>query len=269
VSAASAPPPKKRLGQHFLIDPNIVRKIVSLAAPRSDETVFEIGPGRGALTRALCAASRSVVAVEVDRQLTEYLTRTLTDCPNLDLRHGDALSFPLETIPEGSVVVANLPYYISAPLLFKLLEMRGRIDRMVLMLQTEVARRIVARPHTKEYGVLAVLAQYWTEPVLAFRIPSTCFQPRPEVESAVVKLAVRRRPAVAVQDEDVFLRLVRGAFAHRRKTLVNSLRDEGFAGDAVNRAMTAAGIDPVRRAETLSLQEFAVLADAFARARFF
>lgn len=263
--AVPLPPPRKRLGQHFLIDPNIVRKIVALADLRPDETVLEIGPGRGILTRALCAQARSVVAIELDRKLGAYLAEALADCRNLDLRLGDALEFIYETLPEGTVVVANLPYQVSSPLLFKLLAARERLDRMVLMLQTEVARRLVAKPGTSEYGILSVLTQYRTEPSLAFRVSPSCFRPPPEVGSAVVRLAMRTRGAVPVEDEARFVRTVRAAFAHRRKTLANSLRDEGLPPDEVAHALARAGIDASRRAETLSLPEFAAVSDALTK----
>lgn len=260
------PPARKRLGQHFLVDPNIVRKIVALAALRPDETVFEIGPGRGILTRALCAEARRVVAVELDVQLGGYLRESTGDCPNLDLRLGDALEFPYEELPEGTVVVANLPYYVSTPLLFKLLEARSRIDRMVLMLQSEVARRLVAQPATEDYGILSVLTQSAVAAQLAFPVSANCFRPRPDVGSSVVSLKVRRPPDPAVPDEARFVRTVRASFAHRRKTLANSLRDEGLPQSRIGEALAQAGIDPSRRAETLTLREFASLAAALGRA---
>ena len=262
--AISTSRPQKRLGQHFLIDPNIVRKIVAAAALRPEETVLEIGPGRGILTRELCATARSVIAVELDRRLIGPLAEMLTGRNNLDLRQGDALDFPYETLPERTVVVANLPYYISTPLLFTLLEAHGRIDRMVLMLQTEVAKRLVATPATPDYGILSVLTQFRTEPSLVFRVPSTCFRPSPEVDSAVVKFVMRTSLTVQVNDEKFFIRIVRAAFAHRRKTLSNSLRDEGLPPDQVTKALEQAGIDSTRRAETLSLDEFAALSNKIA-----
>ena len=259
------PPPRKRLGQHFLIDPNIVRKIMGVAAVRRDEPVLEIGPGRGILTRALCQQARHVVAVEIDRQLFKYLTESLADYENLDLRLGDALDFPYETLDEGTVVVANLPYYLSTPLLFKLLEARGRIDRMVLMLQTEVAKRLVAKPGASDYGVLSVLVQSWTMPSFGFRVAPSCFRPKPEVGSAVVTLGIRPQPLVAVEDERNFVRTVRAAFAHRRKTVSNSLRDEGFSLTQVDQALAQAGIAPSRRAETLNLEDFLHLASGLGK----
>jgi len=261
----SLPPPRKRLGQHFLVDPNITRKIIALAAIRSEDIVLEIGPGRGVLTRPLCIAAKRVIALELDPKLEAYLAEALADCRNLDLRLGDALEFSYETLPQGTVVVANLPYYVSTPLLFTLLEARQRIDRMVLMLQTEVARRLVAKPATNDYGILSVLVQYAAEASLAFQVSASCFRPRPDVGSAVVNLVMRRQRPVQVKDETLFARVVRAAFAHRRKTLLNSLRDEGLSSEQVAQALTQVGIGPSRRAETLTLEEFASLADAFGK----
>lgn len=256
------PRPRKRLGQHFLIDPNIVRKIMAVAAVRFDETVLEIGPGQGILTRALCAASRSVLAIELDARLVTELRATLAGCSNLDLRQGDALAFPYDTLPAGTVVVANLPYNISTPILFRLLAASRRIDRMVLMLQSEVARRLVAKPGRGDYGVLSVLVQYRTRPSLAFQVSARCFRPIPEVDSAVVTLVTRDSRLLPEDDEPVFTRTVRAAFAHRRKTLLNSLRDEGLPAAHATAALRKSGIEPSRRAETLTLEEFGSLAQA-------
>ncbi|WP_447973654.1 16S rRNA (adenine(1518)-N(6)/adenine(1519)-N(6))-dimethyltransferase RsmA [Nitrospira sp. Kam-Ns4a] len=266
MTTPAAPRVLKRFGQHFLIDQNIVRKIVAAAALGSTDTVLEIGPGRGVLTKALCAAARRVIAVELDSKLGAYLAGALADCGNLELRIGDALTFPYETLPKGTVVVANLPYYVSTPLLFRLFEVRDRLDRLVLMLQMEVARRLVATPGSADYGVLSVLAQFFSTPALAFSVSRHCFRPKPAVESAVVTLTLRGRRPVSVRDEEAFIRTVRAAFAHRRKTIANSLRDEGWAPEAIRRALETAGVQPSRRAETLSLLEFAAVADALGEA---
>jgi len=259
----SLPPPLlKRLGQHFLIDPNIVRKILAEAAIRPGELVFEIGPGRGVLTRPLCESAARVIAVELDRKLADYL-RTVCVQTNLDLRIGDALTFPYDTLPPGTVVVANLPYYVSTPLLFKLLEQRSRINRMILMLQLEVAKRLAADPGSRDYGALSVITQYCANSRVAFKISSSCFRPRPEVDSAVVTLTLRPSRA---EDEDfdrAFLQVVRSAFAHRRKTLLNSFRDSGLAMAAMQNALGVVKIDPKRRAETMTLQEFVELTHAY------
>jgi len=183
--------PRKALGQHFLIDHNIVRKIVRLAELQPGETVLEIGPGRGILTEALVKAASLVVAIELDRDLCTHLRTTLGHHPNFNLVEGDALTYDYAQAPSPFLVVANLPYYISTPLLFRLLGERTRIIRMVLMLQTEVARRLVAKPGTKDYGVLSILTQYRAVPSLAFHVSPGCFRPKPAVSSTVVVLPVR------------------------------------------------------------------------------
>jgi 16S rRNA (adenine1518-N6/adenine1519-N6)-dimethyltransferase len=261
------PRPKKRLSQCFLVDHNIARKIVSAAALQRDETVLEIGPGRGMLTRALCEQAGRVIAVELDRSLDGTLNTALAGIGNVELQFGDALAFPYDTVPRGTVVVSNLPYAISTPLLFTLLEAHDRIDRMVLMLQTEVARRLVAKPGTKDYGILSILTQYRAVPSLAFHVSAGCFRPKPTVSSTVVALSVRREPAVSVPDEPLFIRTVRAAFAHRRKTLPNSLRDEGFSTERILPALEAARIEPTMRAESLGIEQFASLANELARGR--
>jgi 16S rRNA (adenine1518-N6/adenine1519-N6)-dimethyltransferase len=259
----SPPSPQKRLGQNFLIDPNIVRKIIAAAAVETGETVLEIGPGRGILTRRLCESADTVIALEVDPHLVGYLNETLT-CSNLDLRHADALRFAYNTLPDRTVVVANLPYYISTPLLFNLLEARDRIIRMVLMLQAEIAERIVAAPNTDGYGILSVLTQYRADAKIAFRVSRNCFRPRPDVDSAIITLRTRPHPAVSPSTEALFVKIIRAAFAHRRKTLINSLRDESFSSTQLTEAFTTTAINPSRRAETLSIDEFAELAKALA-----
>ena len=254
------PPPNKRLGQNFLIDPNIVRKIVALAELEPSSQVLEIGPGRGILTEALCRAAGRVTAVEVDSRLHAYLETRQAQLPNVELVCEDALAYPVESLPVGTVVVANLPYYISTPLLFRLLDQRGRFPRMVLMLQAEVADRLVAKPGGSAYGVLSVMAQYAAEITKSFRVSSQCFRPRPEVASAVVLLRTKERTRLSQQEEVAFRSLVKAAFAHRRKTLVNSLRDEGYELLSVAEGLKQLDIAPTRRAETLSVEDFLQLA---------
>jgi len=254
------PHPRKRLGQHFLIDQNIVRKIVSVAALQPHEVVFEIGPGRGALTRVLCERAAKVIAVEIDRSLARYLAATQANNTALELHHGDALEFACDTLPNGTVVIANLPYSVSIPLIFRLLQERHRISRMVLMVQREVAERMTATPGSRHYGVLSVMSRYYAEPRKAFAVPAGCFRPVPDVDSAVVTLVSRPDPHGDGHVDRVFTQIVRGAFAHRRKTLVNSWRDEGWDQTMVRQILEQAGIDPRRRAETLAVQEFMTLA---------
>ena len=255
---------RKALGQHFLHDQNIVRKIIALAELKPGETVLEIGPGRGILTRALSETGSKVFAVEVDRSLDEPLQKEFEASPNVRIIQADALTYPFQNIPAPFSVVANLPYSISTPLLFRLLELRSRVSRMVLMLQLEVARRIVAREGGKEYGLLSVGVQFHAEPRLEFIVPRGCFRPPPKVDSAVIRLTIRTTPKVAVKDEAFFFRVARAGFGHRRKSLRNALKDGGFPVDAVEEALSAATItagNPQRRAETLSIEEFARLAD--------
>ena len=256
MSRSDPPPAIKRLGQNFLIDPNIVRKIVALAEVQPTDSVLEIGPGRGILTEALAHAAGRVAAVEIDPRLHGYLTDRQADWPNVILVLADALAYPLEQLPVGTIVVANLPYYISTPLLFRLLEHRDRFPRMVLMLQDEVADRLVAKPGNSDYGVLSVMAQYAADVTKAFKVSAQCFRPRPEVGSAVVLLRTRPQRELSAAEEPKFAALVKAAFAHRRKTLANSLRDEGYDPQPVMEAIEATGLSPAVRAEVLSVQQF-------------
>ncbi len=256
MSVPDLPPPNKRLGQNFLIDPNIVRKIVALAELGPNDHVLEIGPGRGILTEALCHAAGRVTAVEVDSRLHAYLETRQAELPNVELVCEDALAYPVENLPMGTVVVANLPYYISTPLLFRLLDQRGRFPRMVLMLQAEVADRLVAKPGGSDYGVLSVMAQYAAEITKSFRVSAQCFRPRPEVASAVVLLRTKERTRLSRQEEVAFRALVKAAFAHRRKTLVNSLKDERYDQKQVTDALNSLDLSPTARAEVLSVEQF-------------
>jgi len=256
VDTSNPPAAIKRLGQNFLIDPNIVRKIVSEAALGPNDPVLEIGPGRGILTAALCESACHVTAIEIDPRLHSYVSEHQSGLPNLDLVLGDAMLYPLENLPQGTVVVANLPYYISTPLLFRLLEHRVRFPRMILMLQDEVANRLIASPGTSDYGMLSVMAQYAAAITKAFKVSPNCFRPRPEVGSAVVRLQTKKHHELTPQEELRFAALVKGAFAHRRKTLVNSLRDEGYAQDTVLEALHRLSLSATARAEILSVDDF-------------
>jgi len=258
------PPANKRLGQHFLIDQNIVRKIVAAAELAPDDTVLEIGPGRGILTDALSRAARRVVAIEIDAALCALLQARQPDWKNVELICADALLHPFETLPAG-VVVANLPYYISTPLLFKFLEQRRRFSRLVLMLQNEVADRLVAKAGDDDYGVLSVLMQYAADVKKAFKVSANCFRPRPDVGSAVVVLRPRPEALLSPHEEPGFTALVKAAFAHRRKTLVNSLRDEGYEAQIVTEAVATMKLVPTVRAETLTLEQFMGLTGRVAR----
>ena len=246
----------KHLGQNFLIDPNIVRKIIALAELTPTDTVLEIGPGRGILTEALCRAAGHVTAIEVDPRLHAYLTGRQPRFSNAALVLADAMTHPIESLPTGTIVVANLPYYLSTPLLFRLLDQRDRFPRLVLMLQNEVVDRLVAQPDGPDYGVLSVMAQYAAEITKAFRVSAQCFRPRPEVGSAVVLLKARHRRALNQEEEPKFAALVKAAFAHRRKTLMNSLKDQGYEQKPVAAALSSLNLSSSVRAEILSVEQF-------------
>jgi len=256
LDSSSPPAAIKRLGQNFLIDPNIVRNIVALAALTPTDPVLEIGPGRGILTEALCRATGHVTAIEVDPRLHAYLTERQPQLSNLTLVLDDAMTYPIEHLTSGTIVVANLPYYLSTPLLFRLLDQRDRFPRMVLMLQNEVADRLVANPGSSNYGVLSVMAQYVAEITKAFRVSAQCFRPRPEVGSAVVLLKTKHQRALPQEEEPKFAALVRAAFAHRRKTLINSLKDQGYDHRLVAAALETLALSHSVRAEILSIEQF-------------
>jgi 16S rRNA (adenine1518-N6/adenine1519-N6)-dimethyltransferase len=263
VSRPDPPAAIKRLGQNFLIDPNIVRKIVAAAALDSNDSVLEIGPGRGILTEMLCRSANRVTAIEVDPRLHAYLSEQQVHYPNLTLILDDAMTYPIDGLPIGTIVVANLPYYLSTPLLFRLLDQRDRFPRMVLMLQDEVADRLVAKPGSPAYGVLSVMAQYAAEITKAFRVSAQCFRPRPEVGSAVVLLKTRSQRALNREQEPKFAALVKAAFAHRRKTLINSLKDEGYAQSNTAEILTSCGLASTVRAESISIVQFVELCRRF------
>lgn len=251
---ASVPPyPRKRLGQHFLVDHNVLRKILELAEIQPDGHVCEIGPGRGALTTLLCQAARTVLALEVDSRMVDFLRTELVDQTNLDLQNQDALHYAFDGLPHSTVVVANLPYNISTPLLFRLLEAQDRISRMVLMVQLEVARRLTARPNTRDYGVLSVMAQHLATVRFGFTVSRTCFRPIPDVDSGVVRLDLN---SPCLENVSEFQRLVRAAFGQRRKTLLNALKGAGYEMGLLKKAEQETGISLGRRAETLSIEEF-------------
>ncbi len=264
--ASRLPFPKKRLGQHFLKDKNIIRKIVSAGAVKEGDIVLEIGPGRGALTGALLETGATVVAIEADRELSDYLKKEFpTD--KFRLVTGDALKVSFAEIAAESgarlKAVSNLPYNVSGPLLAKFLEERAAFSVLVLMFQKEVAERIIAHPATKEYGTLSVYAQAFTDARTAFNIPPHLFIPPPKVTSTVVVFDVLERPRVEIIDERLFKAVVRAAFGTRRKTLLNALASLGYEKPLISEALARAGIDPGRRGETLSIAEFAALTRAF------
>ena len=260
---------KKSFGQNFIIEPGVVEKIANAAIQSRDELVFEIGPGIGALTQFLCEKSDQVVAFEIDERLPVVLENEI-GFDHLQIVLEDILKVDIdEKIREfrkpGQKVVfaSNLPYYITTPILMALLERHLPITHMVTMVQKEVAERMTAKPGSRIYGALSVAVQYYTEPEIVLDVPPRSFIPAPEVMSVVVSCRVRKEPAVAVRDEKLFFRVVKAAFGQRRKTLMNALKGGGFQKEAVRDALEKSGIDPTRRGETLTLEEFGRLADAF------
>jgi 16S rRNA (adenine1518-N6/adenine1519-N6)-dimethyltransferase len=249
---------KKRLGQNFLYDPSILTGIIDAAELSRDDTIVEIGPGPGRLTRLLADTVQRVIAIELDQDLYERLRAELIGYRNVELIHGDALKFAYEGIGKFKVV-ANIPYYITTPIIFRLLEAKENLESMTLTIQKEVAERIAAAPGGRDYGVLSIMVQYHALPEMKFIIPKEAFRPEPKVDSAVLHMKILKKPSIEVGDEKMFFRVVKTAFSQRRKTLSNSLK--GF-GEEIKNILIAAGIDPQRRPETLSLEEFARLSDS-------
>lgn len=249
--------PKRHLGQVFLYDPSILRRIVQVAQLSEEDLIVEIGPGLGRLTKMLAERVKNVIAIELDEELFEELKVQLADYNNVKLIHGDALKYTYENLPEFKVV-ANIPYYITTPLIFRLLDTRKNLKSMTLTIQKEVAERIVAASGGKDYGVLSVMVQYYAEPKLKFIIPKGAFRPVPKIDSALVHFKILEKPSVQVQDEEFFFRVVKMAFSQRRKMISNALR--GLRED-IKEKLAEAGIDSNRRPETLSIEEFARLSD--------
>ncbi|WP_391558655.1 16S rRNA (adenine(1518)-N(6)/adenine(1519)-N(6))-dimethyltransferase RsmA [Robertmurraya sp.] len=264
---------KKSLGQNFLIDTNILKRIVDHANLTEKSGAIEIGPGIGALTEQLARNSEKVVAFEIDQRLLPILKETLAPYPNTTIIHEDVLKANVKEVIgeqftgiEDIMVVANLPYYVTTPIIMKLLEEKLPIRGIVCMLQKEVADRIAAKPGGKEYGSLSIAVQYYTEAETVMVVPKTVFMPQPNVDSAVIRLTVREEPAVKVRNEDFFFQVTRASFAQRRKTILNNLTsqlpDGKIKKDKILQALEKAEIEPSRRGETLSIAEFAQLSDA-------
>ena len=264
--------PRKRFGQHFLVSRATLRRILDAAALTPHDGVLEIGAGIGTLTAALAPLVDTVVAVELDRALLPALRETIAPFPNVRVETGDVMRFDLAALvaplPSPRKAVSNLPYNIASPLIVNLLEAPVRFTRLVFTVQREVAQRLAAPPGGKDYGALSVAVQYRAEARVVARVPSGAFFPPPDVESAVVVLEPRAVPPVDVGDEGLFFRVVRAAFAQRRKTLRNTLA-AGLAVSpaAVEAACRAAGVDPGRRGETLDLTAFAALTRALRMVR--
>lgn len=262
---------QKKFGQNFLIDGHVIEKIIAAAGIGKEDVVLEIGPGIGTLTQRLCEAAGDVVAVEIDRNLIPILTGdTCKDYANLQIISGDIMKTDIPELlkPFGKrpvKVVANLPYYITTPILMKLLEDRLPIESITVMVQKEVAERMETGPGTKDYGALSLAVQYYSEPYLAANVPANCFMPRPNVGSAVIRLTIHEEPPVQVKDEKHMFALIRASFNQRRKTLVNGIGNAAelpYSKEQVAAALTKLGISETVRGEALTLADFAALSDA-------
>ena len=264
---------KKSLGQNFIVDTNILENMIRSVGIDQSAGVIEIGPGIGALTEQLAIHADRVLAFEIDDRLLPILDETLKDYSNVTILHEDILQARVgERIkeffePDQPVfVVANLPYYITTPIVMKLLEEHVPFHSITIMIQKEVAERIAATPESKQYGSLSIAVQYYTEPELTMVVPPSVFMPRPKVDSAVLELKKRKQPLVHVEDEEYFFALVRGCFAQRRKTVHNNLANyfkKTYSKDDIREVLQTIEIDPSQRAESISIEKFASLANVF------
>ena len=262
---------QKKFGQNFLIDANILQNIIDAAEVTKDDCVLEIGPGIGTMTQYLCENAREVVAVEIDKKLIPILTEdTLSAYENITVINEDILKVDINKIVEEKnagkpiKVVANLPYYITTPIIMGLFESHVPLDSITIMVQKEVADRMQVGPGTKDYGALSLAVQYYAKPEIMLTVPATCFMPRPNVDSAVIKLTRHKNPPVKVSDEKMMFNIIRAAFNQRRKTLVNSLNNApglSVTKDKVLQALEAMGLSATIRGEALTLEQFALLTD--------
>lgn len=269
----------KSLGQNFLADKNIVDAIINNSHINKEDHAIEIGPGIGVITRELCHAAGVVTAIEIDSRLIPVLSDTLSDFDNVVVVNKDILKTDLKEIiestrlpngekPKSVKVIGNLPYYITTPIIMKLLEDKIPVDSITIMMQKEVAERITASPGSKTYGAISVAVAYYCEAVKIVNVPKEVFIPQPNVDSTVLRLDVRKEPPVTLQNEDIFFDCIKAGFGQRRKTLLNAISGNmGLDKETASRALNEAGIDPVRRAETLSIEEFARLANCITKVK--
>ncbi|MBQ8315463.1 MAG: 16S rRNA (adenine(1518)-N(6)/adenine(1519)-N(6))-dimethyltransferase RsmA [Lachnospiraceae bacterium] len=267
---------QKKFGQNFLIDTHVLEKIIRAADITKDDCVLEIGPGIGTMTQYLCENAGKVIAVEIDKNLIPILTEdTLAAYDNVKVINSDVLKLDLKKLAEEEnggrpiKVVANLPYYITTPIIMGLFEAGVPLASITVMVQKEVADRMQAGPGSKDYGALSLAVQYYAEPYIAANVPPNCFMPRPNVGSAVIRLTLHGKPPVEVADEKLLFKLIRASFAQRRKTLVNGLTNSpelSFSKEAVTKALEECGYSPTIRGEALTLAEFAKLANVFTEA---
>lgn len=262
---------QKKFGQNFLIDPHVLEKIIHAADITNEDFVLEIGPGIGTLTQYLCEHARQVIAVEIDNNLIPILTDTLSEYQNVSVIHQDILKTDIPEIADKYnggrpiKVVANLPYYITTPIIMGLFESHVPIDSITVMVQKEVASRMQSAPGTKDYGALSLAVQYYALPYIAANVPPNCFMPRPNVGSAVIRLTRHQNPPVEVKDESFLFGIIRASFNQRRKTLVNALsnaQELSLDKTAILSALERCNLSSTIRGEALTLEQFAQLADA-------
>lgn len=263
---------QKKFGQNFLIDTHVLDKIISAAEITKDDFVLEIGPGIGTMTQYLACAAREVVAVEIDKALIPILEDTLQEYSNVTVLNEDILKVDIKKLADEHnngkpiKVVANLPYYITTPIIMGLFEGDVPIESITVMVQKEVADRMQVGPGTKEYGALSLAVQYYAEPYIVANVPPNCFMPRPKVGSAVIRLTRHAEPPVAVADTKLMFRIIRASFNQRRKTLANGLNNSpelSFEKEEIQRAIKACGFPEGIRGEALTLEQFATLANEF------
>lgn len=266
---------QKKFGQNFLIDGHVLDKIIVGAGVTKDDMVLEIGPGIGTMTQYLAEAAGKVVAVEIDRNLLPILQETLADYDNVKVIHADVLSLDLEKLVQEEnggrpiKVVANLPYYITTPIIMALFEQHVPLANVTVMVQKEVAARMKSGPGSKDYGALSLAVQYYAEPYIVANVPCNCFMPRPNVDSAVIRLTRYEEPPVQVKDEKMLFKIIRASFNQRRKTLQNGLNNSSelnFTKDQIAAAIAEAGFSPSVRGEALTLEQFAKLTDILLKA---
>ena len=262
----------KSLGQNFLIDTNVIDRILEGARVKEGDYVIEVGPGIGTLTKEMGRSAEKVVAIEIDKTLIPILEETLADFPNIEVINQDILKVNVQELVKEKLnggpvkLVANLPYYITTPRVMKFLEEDIPVTDIVVMVQKEVADRMNAKPNTKDYGALSVAVQYYCDTEIVAKAPRHMFMPQPNVDSTVIGLHVREEQIYHVDNEDIFFKTVKASFGQRRKTLLNSLGGLGFLSkDQIKEALKEANIDEKRRGETLSIEEFASLSNAVNR----
>ena len=262
----------KSLGQNFLIDTNVIDRILEGARVKEGDYVIEVGPGIGTLTKEMGRTAEKVVAIEIDKTLIPILEETLSDFPNIEVINQDILKVNVQELVKEKLnggpvkLVANLPYYITTPIVMKFLEEDIPVTDIVVMVQKEVADRMNAKPNTKDYGALSVAVQYYCDTEIVAKAPRHMFMPQPNVDSTVIGLHIREEKKYNVDNEDVFFKTVKASFGQRRKTLLNSLGGLGFLNkEQIKEALQEANIDEKRRGETLSIEEFASLANAVNR----